>query len=161
VLDGVTTDLDVQPEDIEHTSFRLDRNHEYTVWMSYAEVYCDQVYDLLLGASSSSTSENGGANTKLPRRTGIESNEVRRKGLSIKTSPPGDAWDSDQPAGKYPAGLRHVRATSAAQAKRVLKLGQLHRRVFGTLVNSESSRSHGMVTIKVLKVHKGERNVCS
>ena len=61
-------------------------------------------------------------------------------------------------SGKYIAGLRQIRVRSAAEAKALLKLGQLHRRVFGTLANSQSSRSHALVTIKVLRVHKGERD---
>ncbi|KAI0318991.1 P-loop containing nucleoside triphosphate hydrolase protein [Amylostereum chailletii] len=55
--------------------------------------------------------------------------------------------------------MRQVRAKSAGEARNFLKLGQLHRRVFGTLANSQSSRSHGIVTIKLLKKHRGEKDV--
>lgn len=37
-------------------------------------------------------------------------------------------------------------------------MGQLHRRVFGTLANRESSRSHGIVILKVVRGHRGERD---
>jgi hypothetical protein len=32
--------------------------------------------------------------------------------------------------------------------------------VFGTLANRESSRSHGVVILKIVRGHKGERDVC-
>jgi hypothetical protein len=86
---------------------------------------------------------------------------LTRKALAVKPSPASDALDESGPgsAGKYVAGLRYFRVTGAAQAKALVKLGQLHRRVFGTLANSQSSRSHGMVTIKILRGHRGDRNV--
>ncbi|EMD41577.1 hypothetical protein CERSUDRAFT_146637, partial [Gelatoporia subvermispora B] len=104
------------------TVLKLDRNHEYTVWLSYAEVYNEKVYDLFASVDDCN---------------------------SVAASP--------ARAGKYIAGLRQIRVRSAAQAKALLKLGQLHRRVFGTVANSQSSRSHALVTIKILRVHRGER----
>lgn len=80
---------------------------------------------------------------------------LSRKALALKPSPPGD-WDGSQNTGKYISGIRQIRVHSAAQAKALLKLGQLHRRVFGTLANSQSSRSHALVTIKLLRGHRGE-----
>ena len=49
--------------------------------------------------------------------------------------------------------------SAISHAKALLRVGQMHRQVFGTLANSQSSRSHALVTIKVLRVHRGERNV--
>jgi kinesin family protein 20 len=34
-------------------------------------------------------------------------------------------------------------------------MGQINRQVFGTLANSVSSRSHGVFTIKIVRVHNG------
>jgi kinesin family member 20 len=163
-LASVLDELESEPtaDDIDPTVIKLDRNHEYSLWISYAEVYNEKVYDLL----APSGSENTGT-TKIPRTAaggGPHSNSshpllLSRKALSIRPSPPSDAWDPDSPGGKYVAGLRHMRATSAAHAKGILKFGQLHRRVFGTLANSQSSRSHGVVTLKLLRQHRGERNV--
>lgn len=85
---------------------------------------------------------------------------LTRKALTVKPSPASDADGDTMSAGKYIAGLRQVHVRSAAEAKELLRVGQLHRRVFGTLANSQSSRSHALVTIKVLRVHRGERNVC-
>ncbi|KAJ8593261.1 kinesin-domain-containing protein [Rhizopogon salebrosus TDB-379] len=147
-------------DDIETdpTIIKLDRNYEYSVWLSYAEVYNEKVYDLLAEVTEdSSRSQINRSNTNIQVAHPLL---LTRKALTVKPSPAADALDESGStgAGKYIAGLRYFRVTSAAQAKALVKLGQLHRRVFGTLANSQSSRSHGMVTIKVLRGHRGDRD---
>ncbi|KAJ7785844.1 kinesin-like protein [Mycena metata] len=136
--------------DIDPTVLKVDRNYEYTVWLSYAEVYNEKVYDLLDNVQDTTT---GG----IPRSNSGKSLLLTRKALSLKPSPASDSPDSGL-NGKYISGLRQFRVHSASQAKALVKLGQLHRRVFGTLANRESSRSHGMVILKVVRGHRGERD---
>ena len=83
---------------------------------------------------------------------------LMRKALPVRPSPASDNAGAEN-NGKYIAGLRQFHITSAAQAKSLVKLGQLHRRVFGTLANHQSSRSHGMVIIKIVRGHRGEKDV--
>jgi Kinesin motor domain len=159
--------------DIDPTVIKLDRNHEYSIWLSYAEVYNERPYDLLESVNNIEHEEEMKQPTTksgLPRPAPYNSHPnsqthphpllLTRKALPVKPSPASDT-DTPTSSGKYIAGLRQFRVRSAAQAKRLLKLGQLHRRVFGTLANSQSSRSHGIVTIKVVRGHRGERNVCA
>ncbi|KIJ21477.1 hypothetical protein PAXINDRAFT_123270 [Paxillus involutus ATCC 200175] len=148
--------------DADSTIIKLDRNYEYSIWLSYVEVYNEKVYDLLASVNDEQDKEG----TVLPRSTlnpaghSAHSVLVTRKALTVKPSPASDAMDDTGAgsAGKYISGLKHFRVTSAAQAKALVKLGQLHRRVFGTLANSQSSRSHSMITIKVLKNHRSDRD---
>ena len=142
--------------DIDPTVVKVDRNHEYTIWISYAEVYNEKVYDLL---ASVKDEPNTQVDPTAGRIAGTKSLLLTRQALPLRPSPPSDNIDADS-GGKYIAGLRQFRVTSAAQAKAIIKLGQLHRRVFGTLANRESSRSHGMVIIKIVRGHRGERDVC-
>lgn len=144
----VDLDFDVDP-----TSIKVDRNYEYTVWISYAEVYNEKVYDLL-----ASVKDEAGIHTN-GRQAG-KSLLLTRQALPLRPAPPSDTMDTEC-TGKYIAGLRQFRVRSAAEAKSLVTLGQLHRRVFGTLANRESSRSHGMVVLKIVRGHKGERDVCS
>ncbi|KAG5648238.1 hypothetical protein DXG03_006196 [Asterophora parasitica] len=148
-------DLDSSPadSDIDPTVLQVDRNYAYTIWLSYAEVYNEKVYDLLDSVKDDSVPASG-----IPRATTSKTMLLTRAALPLKPSPASDNGDSAT-AGKYISGLRQFRVHSASQAKALVKLGQLHRRVFGTLANSESSRSHGMVIIKVVKGHRGERDV--
>jgi hypothetical protein len=141
--------------DIDPTIIQLDRNYEYSIWLSYAEVYNEKVYDLLASVKDSHAASN------IPRSNASNFAHpllLTRKALTLKPSPPSDS-DTTTSAGRYISGLRQLRIQSASQAKELVKLGQLHRRVFGTLANRESSRSHGMVIIKVMRGHQGERNV--
>lgn len=131
---------------VDATVLQVDRNHSHSIWLSYVEVYNEKVYDLLADTDSSSSTRSG------PNLL------LSRKALALKPSPPSD-WDGSQNIGKYISGLRQVRVHSAAQAKALLKRGQLHRKVFGTLANSQSSRSHALVTIKLLRGHRGEYDV--
>ncbi|OBZ79245.1 Kinesin-like protein KIF20A [Grifola frondosa] len=175
VLDDLSPSSASSAVDTDSTALKLDRNHEYTIWLSYAEVYNEKVYDLLASvdtsAISSPSSPTPHARSAIPRPTSAFLNLplpsskshpllLTRKALPVKPCPSSDIEGSsaDGNAGKYVAGLRQLRVHSATEAKELLRLGQLHRRVFGTLANSQSSRSHALVTIKVLRVHRGERN---
>ncbi|KAH9912258.1 kinesin-domain-containing protein [Epithele typhae] len=139
--------------DTDPTVLTLDRNYEHTIWLSYAEVYNEKVYDLFSALESGQTPSTPQASSGIPPSPLL----LTRKALTVKPSPAGDG-DGDSTPGKYVAGLRQIHVRSATEAKELLRIGQLHRRVFGTLANSQSSRSHALVTIKVLRVHRGERN---
>ncbi|KAF9458348.1 P-loop containing nucleoside triphosphate hydrolase protein [Collybia nuda] len=148
-LDVSAFDIDIDP-----TTLKVDRNYEYTVWISYAEVYNEKVYDLLASVKDDSPENVEGS---IPRANTGKSLLLTRTALPLKPSPASDNADITI-KGKYIAGLRQFRVHSASQAKALVKLGQLHRRVFGTLANRESSRSHGMVIIKIIRGHRGERD---
>ncbi|KAF9452579.1 kinesin-domain-containing protein [Macrolepiota fuliginosa MF-IS2] len=150
VLGQLDTNIEVN-SGIDPTAITVDRNYEYTVWISYVEVYNEKVYDLLDSVkdeSSQKPTQKSAADLKLL---------LTRKALPLRPSPTSDNEDVEI-NGKYIAGLRQFRVTSAAQAKSIVKLGQLHRRVFGTLANHQSSRSHGMVIIKIVRGHRGEKD---
>lgn len=169
--DAPLSDLDTDP-----TTLKLDRNYEYTVWLSYVEVYNEKVYDLFdsvddhSGSSAPTAPPSPASRLVVPRPTSTFLNTslpsshspkpllLSRKALQVRPCPALDS-DAGDVQGKYISGMRQLRVTSAAQAKALLRVGQLHRRVFGTLANSQSSRSHALVTIKILRVHRGEKNV--
>ena len=145
------------------TVIKLDRNYEYSVWISYVEVYNEKVYDLLASVNDDRDNEVAGVPHSIQNVPGQSANPVivSRKALAVKPCPAHDAMDDSGAgnAGKYISGLKQFRVASATQAKSLVKLGQLHRRVFGTLANSQSSRSHSMITIKILRNHRGDRDV--
>lgn len=127
-------------DDLDDTFLSLDRNHCYAIFISYAEVYNEKVYDLLAAISPSGSSTT----TKV----------VQRKALPLKNSPESEA------NGRYVGDLSQVQVKTADEAKALLRLGQLRRQVFGTLANQESSRSHAIAVVKVLRCHRGELDVC-
>ncbi|EJD55631.1 kinesin-domain-containing protein [Auricularia subglabra TFB-10046 SS5] len=172
MLGGLLVD-DLDVSEVDDTALKVDRNYEYAIWISYAEVYNEKIFDLLGDQSSSastgstsSTSTLGpstsssffssfssfASTTSLAALSSASSENpllLKRRALTLKNDPDG---------GKYIAGLREVRVRTREEAKAVVRLGQLNRRVFGTLANSASSRSHGIFTAKVVRVHGGSPN---
>lgn len=145
------------------TIIKLDRNYEYSIWISYVEVYNEKVYDLLASVNDNQDNEVARVSRSTPNLPGQGANAVivTRKALAVRPSPAHDALDDSGAGntGRYISGLKHFRVASATQGKALVKLGQLHRRVFGTLANSQSSRSHSIITIKILRNHRGDRDV--
>jgi kinesin family member 20 len=140
--------------DVDPTILTLDRNFEYSIWLSYAEVYNERVYDLLETVKDDTT-----AGQRPGTASGSHPLFLTRKALQLRPCLPSDDSASTTPSGKYISGLRQFRVQTASQAKALVKLGQIHRRVFGTLANRESSRSHAMVIIKVVRGHSKESDV--
>ncbi|OXB36630.1 hypothetical protein LQV05_005399 [Cryptococcus neoformans] len=151
---------------------KVDKNFSYAVFISYAEVYNEKIFDLLEAVlpasapSASTLSRPRATYDKFPRTShmqGIPSvlnssfnmaamangggGVLKRQALSLKNDPNGN--------GKYIAGLKDVRVRTREEALAVFRSGQNARQVFGTLANRESSRSHGIFTIKVVRIHNG------
>lgn len=137
-------------------ALKVDRNYEYAIWISYAEIYNEKIFDLLGDASESSASTLSAGSPYLKSLTSSSSLAalsagdpvcVRRKALPLKNDPAG---------GKFIGGLREMRVRNRDEARALLRVGQLGRRVFGTLANAASSRSHGVLTVRVVRVHGGD-----
>ena len=129
----------------ESKQFDLDEGFSYAIWISFAEIYNEKIYDLLESLPSTSSLQPSGSmsslGTSLSRKTTIV---VKRKALGVRS-------DKDAEA-KYIEGLREVRCDNPEQARALLELGTHNRQVFSTLANRASSRSHSIFNIRVMKV---------
>ncbi|TIA69656.1 hypothetical protein E3P91_03495 [Wallemia ichthyophaga] len=132
----------------EDTSFNLDKNYKYAIWISFAEIYNEKVYDLLESLPSTSnlhpSNSVGSMGTATSKKTTIV---VKRKALGLRSDRDADA--------KYIEGLREVRCDTPEQARALLELGTHNRQVFSTLANRASSRSHSIFNIRVMRVNSG------
>lgn len=167
ILDA-STSTTTSMQEIDTTTIEVERDYEYSVWVSYTEVYNEKVFDLL-----ADDEESPQAASKIPRSnaskylarsastwqslisltSSASSGDVplvKRKALVLK---------NDSNGGKHIAGLKEVQVRTAEEAKAVFKTGNANRQVFGTLINSASSRSHGIFTIKILKINKDAPDV--
>ncbi|OAV94572.1 hypothetical protein PTTG_26928 [Puccinia triticina 1-1 BBBD Race 1] len=133
----------------DQTVLPIDTNCEYGIWISYAEVYNEKVYDLLdtlLESSSSSGATFQSFTANLADQASHSGGVIKRKPLTLK---------HDKANGnKYIHGLTEIRVRTAEEAKILLRHGQVNRTVFSTYANRTSSRSHGIFTIKVIKLPK-------
>ncbi|KAI8335821.1 kinesin motor domain-containing protein [Chlamydoabsidia padenii] len=101
---------------------QVDASFEYGIWISFAEIYNEKVYDLLESPSKKQT-----------QRPSLPLKYEYRSGY------------------KYVAGLKHVRVNTAKEAYMVIQKGQQNRVVFSTLMNQSSSRSHSIFTISLIR----------
>jgi kinesin family protein 20 len=176
----------------------IDSSWTYRVFVSYVEIYNNQIYDLLNTAPSASESQvkvkaSASKSSALNTSTSAPSNV---RGSFLPTSifsfnpfswiganngAPGVAHSNRQnlargsittvsrqalalrngplKGGKYIANLSEVSVSSAEDARKVMAMGQVNRRVFGTVANKESSRSHAVFTIRVERSKKDIKSV--
>ncbi|CAH1784367.1 unnamed protein product [Owenia fusiformis] len=99
---------------------------KFSVWVSFAEVYNEYIYDLLEAIPSKKNEKNF-------RRTTLKLSE-------------------DKNGSPYIKGLKHIHVTSADEAYKVLTIGQKNLSVACTKLNHSSSRSHCIFNIKLLRV---------
>lgn len=147
--------------EVDETKVPVDRNLRYSVWVSYVEVYNEKLFDLLdvppppgTGGLQRSESVRGSswsiaalANAGSDGHNGSSNITLNRRPLSLK--------NDSEAGGKYVAGLKEVKVSSAKEARDLLIRGQENRAVFGTMANRASSRSHGVFTIKIIREHGG------
>ena len=106
---------------------KLDIRHAditYSVWVSFCEIYQDCCYDLL---------------KKVP--------DTKKKGerVSLRLCEERDGLP-------YVKGLREVQVSSADEAFQILAIGRDNLHFAATKLNQQSSRSHCIFTIKVVRV---------
>ena len=111
----------------EETRFPIDdANYKYAVVVNYLEIYNELIYDLLSDFSGSKI-------------------DPQREALDLKMDTKGRIGVR---------GLRDVTVTSYDQAINILKQGRQNRQVAETKLNTDSSRSHSIFTIKLCTVPK-------
>ncbi|OBZ85861.1 Kinesin-like protein KIF23 [Choanephora cucurbitarum] len=112
----------------DKTTLAIDPQFEYGIWVSFAEIYTEKIYDLLVS----------------PDRL------VRRKPLSLKYE-----YSSGH---KYIAGLKEVKVKTIEEAYAVMLEGQRNRAQYSTLTNYRSSRSHSIFTVRIVRVPIDDNN---
>ena len=94
---------------------------DWTVWVTYMEIYNENVYDLLDQPPDKSK------------------NEVRKQ-CKLK----------EHNGQIHVKGLRELQVRSVDEARQVLRYGARHRQVAETMSNDVSSRSHSVFNIKLV-----------
>ncbi|XP_058789708.1 kinesin-like protein KIF20A isoform X2 [Phymastichus coffea] len=112
-----------QMQHLLHEELPMRPNHrqdaQYSVWISFAEIYNETIYDLLW-------------------------NDCQKKRPALKLV-------TDNKGRAFIKGLKRICVSSGAEAYQLLMAGQYNLKVAATALNSRSSRSHCIFTIKLLK----------
>ncbi|XP_077438316.1 kinesin-like protein KIF20B isoform X2 [Vanacampus margaritifer] len=106
----------------ERLSPRTQADTNFSVWVSFCEIYNENIHDLLEAAP-------GGA--------------ARRTALRLSQDAEGHAFIKD---------LRWVQVDGADEAYQVMKLGKKNQSFSSTRINQLSSRSHSIFSIRLLKI---------
>lgn len=140
----------------DSTKVNVDRNLRYSVFVSYVEIYNEKLFDLLDASPGSTLGRSDsvrGSNWSLAALANALPDQLPTSGNITLNRRPLTLKNDTINGGKYVAGLREVKITSAEEARDLLHRGQENRAVFGTMANRASSRSHGVFTIKVVREH--------
>ncbi|XP_035028619.2 kinesin-like protein KIF20B isoform X2 [Hippoglossus stenolepis] len=103
-------------------SLGLQTHAKFSVWVSFCEIYNENIHDLLEVASSGA---------------------LRRTVLRLSQDVSGNTFVKD---------LRWVQVNSAEEAYTVMKLGKRNQSFSSTRLNHLSSRSHSIFTIRILRI---------
>uniref|UniRef100_A0A4W4G448 Kinesin motor domain-containing protein n=1 Tax=Electrophorus electricus TaxID=8005 RepID=A0A4W4G448_ELEEL len=109
-------------EDGESLCLEEDSNIKFSIWVSFSEIYNENIHDLLDFVSSGSQ---------------------RRSTLRLCQDVKGNTFVKDQ---------TWIQVNSADEAYRILKIGRKNQSFSSTKINSVSSRSHSIFSIRVLRL---------
>ncbi|XP_029962136.1 kinesin-like protein KIF20B [Salarias fasciatus] len=112
--------LDVSSE--EDSVLELDAGSRFSVWVSFCEIYNENIHDLL---------------------EAVPCGAARRPALRLSQDVKGNPFVKD---------LRWVQVNSAEEAHWVMKLGKRNQSFSSTRLNQLSSRSHSIFSIRVLRI---------
>ncbi|OLY77672.1 Kinesin-like protein KIF23 [Smittium mucronatum] len=130
---------------------------KYSLFLSYYEVYNENVYDLLDLPTISLTSTEVKPIKRLPGRPPNSKNhnnhvfDQENTNSSTERRPLQLRSENGKGANTFIEGITEVRVETVRDAIRVLLHGQEKRSVFSTSLNSASSRSHALCNARILK----------
>ncbi|KAM9365003.1 kinesin-like protein KIF20B [Pholidichthys leucotaenia] len=103
-------------------SLEVEANTKFSVWVSFCEIYNENIHDLLEEAPSGA---------------------LRRTPLRLSQDVKGNAFVKD---------LRWVQVNTTEEAYKVMKLGKKNQSFSSTRLNQLSSRSHSIFSIRILRI---------
>ncbi|KAI9484744.1 kinesin motor domain-containing protein [Zychaea mexicana] len=109
------------PAERDQTILDIGQKFEYGIWVSFAEIYTEKIYDLLVPPNK----------------------QLKRQSLSLKYE--------FRSGHKYISGLTEVSVQSIEEAYALLHESQKNRAVYSTLLNHTSSRSHSIFTVRIVR----------
>ncbi|XP_077115055.1 kinesin-like protein KIF20B [Ranitomeya variabilis] len=131
--DGLSNSSRVLPEfeervkECEEFKLDVDGSVKFSVWVSFCEIYNECIYDLLDPVSGEKC--------------------YKRKTLKLAQDIKGFSFVKD---------LQWIQVSDAREACRVLSLGKKFQSIAFTKLNSSSSRSHSIFTVRLLKIEDAD-----
>ncbi|XP_061216260.1 kinesin-like protein KIF20A [Neopsephotus bourkii] len=121
-----TEELGPRWADLDHISLTNTGDVQFSIWVSFFEIYNELIYDLLEPALSGQS----------------------RKRQTLRVC-------EDQTGNPYVKDLNWINVRDADEAWKLLKLGRKNQSFASTLMNQNSSRSHSVFSIRILHLQRG------
>ncbi|KAM7374276.1 hypothetical protein PAMP_006944 [Pampus punctatissimus] len=119
-----TDSVCLEPDSLSHSAgYDLEEGVQFSIWVSFYEIYNEFVYDLLDAAPSMHP----------------------RKRITLRLS-------DDKQGNPYVKDLSWIQVRSAEEAWRILRAGRRNQSFASTHLNQNSSRSHSIFSIRVLHI---------
>ncbi|XP_039627795.1 kinesin-like protein KIF20B isoform X1 [Polypterus senegalus] len=106
----------------ERFSLNVGNQTKFSLWVSFCEIYNENIYDLLDPVSNGS---------------------LRRNSLRLAQDVKGNPYVKD---------LKWIQVSDAEEAYKILKLGKKNQSISCTKLNNLSNRSHSIFTIRILRI---------
>ncbi|XP_073441992.1 kinesin-like protein KIF20B [Dendrobates tinctorius] len=123
----VISELEGHVREREEFKLDVDPSVKFSVWVSFCEIYNECIYDLLDPVSGEKC--------------------YKRKTLKLAQDMKGFSFVKD---------LQWIQVSDAREACRVLTLGKKFQSIAFTKLNSSSSRSHSIFTVRLLKIEDAD-----
>ncbi|XP_003971316.2 kinesin-like protein KIF20A [Takifugu rubripes] len=114
----------LEPDSLSHSREDLQEGVQFSVWVSFYEIYNEFLYDLL----------------------DISPSLQPRKRVTLRLS-------DDKQGNPYVKDLAWIQVRSAEEAWRIIRAGRRNQSFASTHLNQNSSRSHSIFSIRVLHIH--------
>ncbi|KAL7390078.1 hypothetical protein ABVT39_014523 [Epinephelus coioides] len=118
-----TDSVCLEPDSLSHSGDDLEEGVQFSIWVSFYEIYNEFLYDLLDSSPSLQL----------------------RKRVTLRLS-------DDKHGNPYVKDLTWIQVRSAEEAWRILRAGRRNQSFASTHLNQNSSRSHSIFSIRVLHV---------
>ncbi|XP_068114733.1 kinesin-like protein KIF20B isoform X2 [Hyperolius riggenbachi] len=123
----VTSELEEQLKESEEFSLDVDASIKFSVWVSFCEIYNECIFDLLDPV--------------------LGDKFYKRKTLKLAQDIKGFSFVKD---------VQWIQVSDAKEACRILALGKKFQSIAFTKLNSSSSRSHSIFTVRLLKIEDAD-----
>ncbi|XP_070594904.1 kinesin-like protein KIF20A [Erythrolamprus reginae] len=118
--------------DPDYVSFVTQGDVQFSIWVSFFEIYNEMIYDLL--------------------EAPVSAPNHKRPTLRLCEDPTGNTYVKD---------LNWVNVQNAEEAWKLLKLGRRNQSFASTHLNENSSRSHSIFSIRILHLQEGSSKTVS
>ncbi|CBZ30063.1 putative Unc104-like kinesin [Leishmania mexicana MHOM/GT/2001/U1103] len=152
IIPRLCREMFLEMDKVKQAALANEENVDFSVYVSYLEIYRERVRSLLNEVHDASIVTGGNVEygSPPPRAT---SGSLRRQGL-LHAADSADAAlrVREHPTlGVYVEGLTEISVTSEEQVLRLMVRGNQRRHVASTRMNETSSRSHAIFTLQLLQ----------